>query len=98
MLNNLFTLLGNPHNAGSLLYRITEILDDIEEVEVRSFMQALFRVLLVNNEDTIDTVAEMLKGEGINDFQIKKENIPLIGIVSYIEPITRLKIVKGNKV
>ena len=96
MANNLFTLLGNPHNAGSLRYRVTEMLDTIEDADVRTFMQTLFRALLVENEDTINTVAEMLNEKGVKDFQIKNENIPLVGNVFYIEPNTHLKVVKGK--
>lgn len=94
--NNLFTLLGNPHNAGSLQYRVMEMLDTIEDIDVRTFMQTLFRALLVENEDTINTVTKMLNEKGVKDFQIKQEKVPLIGNVFYLEPNTHLKVIKGK--
>lgn len=96
MANNLFTLLGNPHNAGSLQYRVMEMLDEIEDTDVRTYLQTLFRALLVENEDTINTVAVMLNEKGVKDFQVKNENLPLVGRVFYIEPNTHLKVVKGK--
>lgn len=95
--NNLFTLLGNPHNAGSLQYRVMEMLDTIEDIDVRTYLQTLFRTLLVENEDTINTVAVMLAEKGVRDFHIKQEKVPLIGNIFYLEPNTHLKVVKGKQ-